>query len=711
MNMVELRQPSARRLTLYTVIAACIWSLLFVSFLVHDYLRERERDRDTALAAARVVVQRDGQWIAAICDRLHVSATQPSEKRTPGVGSERVTASTPAQLHPLSVRDLVDVMNQPVGTPLSVAMHYASTDQGPDEEARDAWDQASLQRIRQGEREVYEEYQTSDTTFLRLMAVLDAESLCVSSHGQQQGATGALIGALSVAVPIRGIHSAGEVHSVDDAVRFAAVWLFGMMILFLTRSRAKARLDERERVQAALEESNRRYERIVSTEHVGIWELDEQANTLFVNRRMAAMLGYTTEEMLGRSMFEFLGDEDRGQAARNFERRMQGIEEQHELCVRRRDGSPLWTLVSTRVVLDEQGHFKGTLGIITDISDRKRIEDNLKTSEELLRMLVESTDDVITMQDLDGRYLYFNGATTRYGVTESEIVQRRPQELFDPETAKAIMDRVREVAETGESLEHEFRLHWRGEEMWLQSRLYPVRYASGQVRAVSTFSRNITQQKQAQEKLREAQERLKIENLRARIAADLHDDIGSTLSSTSIFAAMLRRQMPARKGQKKELLARIEKNLVEVQESLYDIIWSVNPENDSLEDIILKMQEYAREVMDVQGIVLHLNLPAAGASQQVPMAGRRLMYLVFKEAVNNVVRHSRCTEATLSVSVTKEAVTITVSDNGRGFDPDKAARGNGLSNMRHRARSIGGTLEIRSGPGIGTAVRLRIPIA
>ena len=247
--------------------------------------------------------------------------------------------------------------------------------------------------------------------------------------------------------------------------------------------------------------------------------------------------------------------------------------------------------------------------------------------------------------------------------------------------------------------------------MWLQSRLYPVRYASGQVRAVSTFSRNITQQKQAQEKLREAQERLKIENLRARIAADLHDDIGSTLSSTSIFAAMLRKQMPARKGQKKELLARIEKNLVEVQESLYDIIWSVNPENDSLEDIILKMQDYAREVMDVQGIVLHLNLPAAGASQQVPMAGRRLMYLVFKEAVNNVVRHSRCTEATLSVSVTKEAVTITVSDNGRGFDPDKAARGNGLSNMRHRARSIGGTLEIRSGPGIGTAVRLRIPIA
>jgi len=91
-----------------------------------------------------------------------------------------------------------------------------------------------------------------------------------------------------------------------------------MVILFLIRSRAKERLEERERVQAALEDANRRYERIVSTEHVGIWELDEQGNTSFVNHRMAAMLGYTTDEMLRRPMYDFMDEEERAQASQNL---------------------------------------------------------------------------------------------------------------------------------------------------------------------------------------------------------------------------------------------------------------------------------------------------------------------------------------------------------------------------------------------------------
>ncbi len=709
MKIVQLRELTSKRPTLYSVIAAVIWSLVYMSFVAHDYFREGERGRAIALAEARALAQRDRQWIAATCGTLYAHVVATEGKRSPLGRPDTITAADGSILQRVNSVVLTEILNTG-GIRSGVTMHLRSASALAASDQGDAWQESAFAKIRGGDIEAVEETRSPDGPVLQFMAPVPALPSCLSCHDQPAAAGQRLLGAVSVAVPLRDALSSGMEHVTADAVRFTMIWLGGMVVLFVIRARASARQKERDRIEAALGESTARYERIVSTGHVGIWELDEKSNTSFVNRRMAEMLGYTTEEMAGRPMFDFMGEEERAQAARNFDRRVQGIEEQHEFCFRCSDGTPLWTLVSTRVILDDHAGFKGALGIITDITERKRVENNLKASEELLRMLVESTDDIVTMQDLDGRYLYFNGPASRYGVTEDQVVRRTPEELFDPATAKTMMDQIQRVAEQGEPIESELRIPWRGEEIWMQSRRYPVRDVSGRVVGVSTFSRNVTQQKRAQEELRQAQERLKTETLRARIAADLHDDIGSTLSSTSIFATMLRRNLEKKGWQPQELLTRIDKNLSEVQESLHDIVWSINPENDNLENIILKMRDYAGEVLNAQQIALRLDIPEAGAFQEVSMAGRRLIYLVFKEAMNNIIRHSHATEVTLAIAVTEGSIKITVSDNGVGFELGESIWGNGMINMRNRARSIGGSLHIRSARGRGTTVNLLMPI-
>lgn len=344
------------------------------------------------------------------------------------------------------------------------------------------------------------------------------------------------------------------------------------------------------------------------------------------------------------------------------------------------------------------------------VGERDRAEDALRTSEERLRLLIESTDDVVLMQDLDGRFLYYNPAS-HYNVEPRDIVGKRPEEILEKKSADELMDRLREVVLTGKPTEHEESIHWRGETLWFHAKRYPVRDVHGVIRSISLFSRNITEQKRAEEKLRQAEERLKLEQLRTRIAADLHDDIGSTLSSMSIFSAMLGAHISPERSEASRILHRVQENLRSVQESLHDIVWTINPENDALDNIILRMEEFATEVLEARGISLHLVVPEAQDPVSVPMQLRRYIYLIFKEAINNVVTHSDCREATVEIVTDGRFLQVMISDDGKGFEPRKVQGGDGLSNMAKRAAAIGGTCEVHSKPGKGTAVTLRVPIA
>ena len=194
---------------------------------------------------------------------------------------------------------------------------------------------------------------------------------------------------------------------------------------------------------------------------------------------------------------------------------------------------------------------------------------------------------------------------------------------------------------------------------------------------------------------------LKLQTLRNRIASDLHDDVGSTLSSISIFSELA-------KEQSKEVIPMLESigdSSRKMLESMADIVWTINPENDNFEKIILRMRSFAYELLGAKKIDFEFNADDTVAKMKLPMDVRKNLYLIFKEAINNMVKYADADRAFFSISGTKNNLTMLIRDNGKGFDTNKSSEGNGLKNMKKRAQEIGAKLFIESGAGIGTTIQ------
>jgi PAS domain S-box-containing protein len=261
---------------------------------------------------------------------------------------------------------------------------------------------------------------------------------------------------------------------------------------------------ERKQMEEALKASEERYRRIVELADEGIWAIDAQTRTTYVNPRMAAMLGYSVEEMLGRSAYEFVDPAGQAEAERQWELRLRGVADRSDSCLRRKDGSRLWVIACTTTLLDEDGRFAGAFGMLTDITERKRAEE----SQARFVAILEATTDLVGMADMQGRRLYINHAGRKLrGFGDDEDLSTTS--IFDghPEWAKqilreeAIPTAVREGAWSGETA----LLCRDGREIPVSQLILAHKNAAGAVEFISTIARDITQRKRAETQLREAE--------------------------------------------------------------------------------------------------------------------------------------------------------------------------------------------------------------
>jgi len=201
-----------------------------------------------------------------------------------------------------------------------------------------------------------------------------------------------------------------------------------------------------------------------------------------------------------------------------------------------------------------------------------------------------------------------------------------------------------------------------------------------------------------------------IQNIRQAISKDLHDDIGATVSSINILAGMAQggTASEARRGQ---FLDAIQEQSRDVAESLKEIVWSIDPKNDSLELIFIRMQRYASDLFEAKKINYSFNTPASYSQGiNIDMRERQHIYLLFKEAVNNLIKYSGATEASITFDISKKRFEMVIEDNGVGFDTSKQMSGNGLLNMKKRAMDINAKMELISSPGKGTRVSMSLEL-
>jgi signal transduction histidine kinase/streptogramin lyase len=204
---------------------------------------------------------------------------------------------------------------------------------------------------------------------------------------------------------------------------------------------------------------------------------------------------------------------------------------------------------------------------------------------------------------------------------------------------------------------------------------------------------------------------LEVANLRTRIATDLHDDIGANLTRIAVTSEVARRLAGEDGAGADRRLASIAELARESITSLAEIVWAVHPERDRLEDLIGKMREFAEDLVQSRDIELRFDGPGPDGGARLDIDVRRDLFLIFKEAIRNAVRHSGCSRISVDVRADASGLVLQVRDDGSGFDPDAVPDGNGLVSMRRRAEGIGARLSVETRREGGTSVRLIRPTA
>ncbi|PQA54552.1 sensor histidine kinase [Siphonobacter curvatus] len=198
--------------------------------------------------------------------------------------------------------------------------------------------------------------------------------------------------------------------------------------------------------------------------------------------------------------------------------------------------------------------------------------------------------------------------------------------------------------------------------------------------------------------------------IRDRIATDLHDDIGSTLSSIRIFSEVVQGQIADVRPDSVPLLKRISDNASTLAESMQDIIWTIKSNQEGLDDLVSRMREFALRLTEARGIVLNMTVGEPFPILRLSVEQRRNLYLIFKESINNAVKYSACSRIDVRLSVEGRVLHLKIQDNGTGFDQDHTRSGNGLPNLHARARDIRGTIVLHTAPGQGTSITLTATI-
>jgi signal transduction histidine kinase len=198
---------------------------------------------------------------------------------------------------------------------------------------------------------------------------------------------------------------------------------------------------------------------------------------------------------------------------------------------------------------------------------------------------------------------------------------------------------------------------------------------------------------------------LEIERLRVRIASDLHDDVGSTLTKIALHSEMI--QSSDNEVKAKEASKNIGTMSREIIGTMSDVVWSIDARNDSLQDLIDRMRDFAFSVLTIKEIQVEFKTENLTLAKKIPVNYRQNIFLIYKEAINNIAKHSEATKVVVNLENSRDSFVLYIKDNGRGYDPAEDQNGNGLKNMKMRSERINGRLTINSNHGVEIVLKLK----
>ena len=275
-------------------------------------------------------------------------------------------------------------------------------------------------------------------------------------------------------------------------------------------------ITERKQAEATVRESESYYRCIVETASEGVWMFDAESITTFANCRMAEMLGYTVEEMLGRSLFEFIDAECREIAESYVQRRRQGIRERHDFRFTRKDGSHLWAIVSATPTFDAEGKFSGVLRMITDISDRKQAEAELRQTLQELEFEKFALDQsaIVSNTNEFGTITYVNDQFCElFKYSREELIGKTHKLVNSGYHPADFFKQLWSTIRQGKVWRGEMKNQAKdGTLFWLDTTIVPFLNSSGEPHQYVAIRKDITQRKHAEEAVRLSESQLRTKN-------------------------------------------------------------------------------------------------------------------------------------------------------------------------------------------------------
>ncbi len=261
----------------------------------------------------------------------------------------------------------------------------------------------------------------------------------------------------------------------------------------------------------AFQASEKKYRTLIENLNEGVWVIDQEANTTFVNPRMAEMLGYSVEEMHGKHLFAFMDDQGIELAKHNLERCQQGIKEQHEFEFLRKDDTRIYAMLETSPLTDDDGNYVGALAGVIDITERKQAEEQLKTNEENYRELVEKAKTAILKIDKTGRITFMNEyAEALFEYKKKEIMGKHVIGTIVPEIDSAGRDLTQmfdiffeQMGAHYDSFVENENITKSGKKLWVSWSNIPILDANSQITGMISVGHDITERKQLEAEIQQ----------------------------------------------------------------------------------------------------------------------------------------------------------------------------------------------------------------
>ena len=200
------------------------------------------------------------------------------------------------------------------------------------------------------------------------------------------------------------------------------------------------------------------------------------------------------------------------------------------------------------------------------------------------------------------------------------------------------------------------------------------------------------------------------EQERIRISKDLHDEIGSSLSSIQLYSELAGKTILSDQRRTIEILKAIESSSHKAMDEMADIIWAEKPSQDEENNLSSRIKNYGTGLLAVKNINCLYNINPHLDKKLISAEARKNILLIIKEAINNIAKYSRATDASVTINEQEENIMLSVADNGTGFNPETVLKGNGLTNMQNRCRHLEGTFKIISTQNEGTQIICSIPL-